>query len=613
MLSLLVMSMTLLNSLKSVAAAPVHLDHKGERWAATTMRKMTTEEKVGQLIMVWAKVQYLNQDSPEMNQLRLDMAKYHVGGFGVTVNVEGTHLIKSEPFEAAALTNELQKASKYPLIFAADFERGLAVRLNGATSFPSAMAFGAAGDKDFARQFGKISAQESRAVGIHWNWFPVADVNSNPANPIINTRSFGEDPAQVGDMVAAYIEGARSEGLITTVKHFPGHGDTDTDSHLSLARVTANLDRLNSVELLPFRKAIAAGVDTVMIGHITVPAIEPDPNTPASVSKRIVTGLLKEQLGFRGLVVTDALDMGALMHAFTGTDAEISGKEAVQAILAGNDMVIIPADLDGAYNGLLTAVRNGALPQKRIDESVLKVLRLKASVGLNLDRYVNLADVSRDVGKPANIAVAQTISDHAITLATDKHNIVPLHVPSSTTTAGPSSVVAAVFTDDARGSEGGRAFVAQLRRRVPGATIFYIDNSTSEGVAQDLLAAVANASTVIAVAEAFPSAGRMMRGAALQKGSAGLDHGATALLSSIVKTAGAKTVVVAFGNPYVGSDIPGISTYICTFSNTSDSGNSLVSALFGENAIHGKLPVTIPGIAKIGSGLDRDALISTIH
>ncbi len=186
-------------------------------------------------------------------------------------------LFKSEPLEAAALTNGLQKDSKYPLLFAADFERGLSMRLNGATAFPAAMAFGAAGDPELARQFGKITRKKSRAIGVQWNWFPVADVNSNPANPIINTRSFGEDPALVRWMVTAYIEGARSEGLLTTVKHFPGHGDTDTDSHLTLARVTASMDRLNTVELVPFRAAIAAGVDSVMTGHSSFRPLSPTP------------------------------------------------------------------------------------------------------------------------------------------------------------------------------------------------------------------------------------------------------------------------------------------------------------------------------------------------
>ena len=605
-----------LNGLSASAASPVKLDRKGERWAASTLHKMTLEEKVGQLIMPWARVQFTNLKSPEYLALKDEMSKYHVGGFGVTVFVDGGNLLKSEPLEAAALTNSLQKDSKYPLLFAADFERGLSVRLLGSTGFPTAMAFGAAGDVDLARQFGKISAEEARAVGVQWNWFPVADVNSNPANPIINTRSFGEDPQQVSDMVVAYIKGAREEGLLTTVKHFPGHGDTDTDSHLTLARSTASVERLNRVELVPFRAAIAAGVDSVMMAHITVPAIEPDPNTPASVSKKVVTGLLKDQLGFRGLVVTDALDMGALMQAFTGTTSQISGKEAVAAIKAGNDMVIIPADLDGSFQGLLAAVKDGTLTEQRIDESVLKILRIKASVGLNRDRFVDISKVTEEVGKPENLELAQTISDRAVTLVSDPHGLLPIKAsearPTGTTAnpigAGeskPSQVTAIIFTDDARNSDGGRAFARQLRQRDPGATVVYVDEANAPFMSADVMAAVEKAGTVVAVVEAVPRARRVTRSGA--NGSANLDQGAAQLLASVVTAGAGKTMVVAFGSPYVGVGVKGIDSYICTFSNTPSSGLSLARALFGEIPIHGKLPVSIPQIGDRGTGLNLAA------
>jgi len=597
-LHLCMIALTPLIAIAHAAAAPVHLDRKGDRWAAATLRKMTLEEKIGQMIMPWARIQFMNEQSPEYLELREEMRKYHVGGFGVTVFTDGPTLLKSEPLEAAVLTNHLQRDSKYPLLLAADFERGLSVRMNGATGFPAAMAFGAADDKELARQFGSITAQEARAVGIHWNWFPVADVNSNPANPIINTRSFGEDPALVGKMVAAYIDGARSEGMLTTVKHFPGHGDTDTDSHLALARSNATMERLNRIELVPFRDAIQAGVDSVMTAHITVPAVETDPNKPASISANVITGLLKEQLGFKGLVVTDALDMGALTHAFSGNLAEISAAEAVAAIQAGNDMVIIPADLDGAYNGLLNAVKQGKISQKRIDESVLKILRLKASVGLDRTRLVNLESVERIIARPENLAIAQTIADRGITLVSDPGKLLPLHASTA-----PSSTVAVIFTDNARTSEGGRAFAHALHQKVPNATVIYVDDSNAGFISQQVLASVDKATTVIAVAEAVPSARRTTDGQA--KGSVDLDQNAAQLLADILKTAAGKTVVTAFGNPYIGTQIPGIQTYLCTFSDTPGSAVSLVRALFGEIPIHGRLPVTLPGLAQRGAGLDR--------
>ena len=594
----------------ALAAPPIHLDRKGERWAAATLRKMTLEEKIGQMIVVWAKVQFLNPESPEYLELRDEMAKYHVGGFGVTDVVEGPQLIMSEPLEAAALTNRLQKDSKYPLLIAADFERGLSMRLVGATAFPAAMAFGAAGDKNLARQFGRISAIESRAIGVQWNWFPIADVNSNPANPIIDTRSFGEDPALVSEMVAAYIEGARSEGLLTTAKHFPGHGDTDTDSHLTLARVTASMDRLNSVELVPFRSAIAAGVDSVMMGHLIVPAIEPDPNRPASVSAHAIKDLLQGQLGFKGLVVTDGLGMAGLTHIFSGSEAEVSSRAAVAAVEAGNDMVLVPSDLGGAYNGLLTAVKRGEISEARIDESVLKILRMKASVGLNQNRFVSLANVQEEVARPENVAIAQSVADRAVTLVTDAGKLVPLAAQQTANANQPGRpgphIVAVIFSDRPRGSDGGRAFASELRKRAPDATVFFVDPSNSGYVFDNVLTAVRDAGSVIAVAESVPNARRTTEGRA--GGSANLDAGPMQLFTEMVKTAGARTVVVAFGNPYTGGSIPGIQTYVCTYSNTVVSSSSLARALFGEIAIHGRLPVSIPNLALRGTGLDRDAI-----
>jgi beta-N-acetylhexosaminidase len=606
-----VLPIVLLLAQCAFAATPVHLDKKGEKWAASTLRRMTMEEKVGQMIMVWAQVQFLNVESPEYLRLRDEMRQYHVGGFGVTVATDFGALMKSQPLEAAQLTNTLQKDSKYPLLFAADFERGPSMRLNGTTPFPAAMAFGAAGDPELARQFGRISAEETRAIGIQWNWFPVADVNSNPANPIINTRSFGEDPTVVSKMVAAYIDGAHSGGLLTTVKHFPGHGDTDTDSHIGLARVNANMDRLNAVELVPFRNAIAAGVDSVMVGHITVPAIEPDLKLPASISSRVITGLLKEQMGFRGLVVTDALEMGALMSVFTGTDAEISAAQAVQAVQAGDDMVIIPADLEGAYNGLLDAVKQGKISKERIDESVRKILRMKASVGLNHNRFVDLSAASQEIARPASIAAAQQISDRAITLVLDANKIVPLKLssipsPQSSGVSNGERVVAILFAGAAHGSEGGRAFVHELRNRVPDAIVFYVDAENAGNISGEVLAAVKGATTVIAIAESVPTARRTIQGHT--GGSVSMETGPSQILADLIKDAAAKTVLVAFGNPYIGEGIPGIQTYLCTYSNTTASASSLAAALFGENSIHGRLPVGIPGLAQRGAGLDREVV-----
>lgn len=578
------------------APAPIQLDAQGKHWASKTLARMSRQEKVGQMIMVWAKVRFLNPQDDEYAKLREAMRLYHVGGFGMTVPVEDGQLVMSEPLEAAALANRLQQDSKVPLLLAADFERGLSMRLIGATPFPAAMAFGAVGDPKLAREFGRITALEARAIGIHWNWFPDTDVNSNPANPIIDTRSFSEDPQVVGAMAAAYIAGAHEGGMLTTAKHFPGHGDTDTDSHLSLARVNASLDRLNSLELVPFRSAIAAGVDAVMTGHLLVPALEPDANKPASISAKITTGMLQDQLGFHGLVVTDAIDMNGLKQFFHGSEEEIAGQEAVAAVEAGNDMIIIPGSLTGAYNGLLQAVESGRISTARIDRSVLKILRMKAEVGLDKNRFVDLNAVSSLVAQPENVAVARSVAERAITLAIDKEKLLPLPTTART--------LAVIFSDHAGQREAGRTLARELRQRVPGAAVYFVDATNAIYLRNEILAGAASAERVIAVAESMPTPR-----AAHEISSSTSNAPSRKLLAELVAAAPEKTAVVALGDPYAGSGLAGLASYLCTFSDTQPSATSLVRALYGEAAIHGRLPVTIPGVAARGTGLDRDAAL----
>src|SRR6202167_2518378 len=379
---------------------PIYLTPAGEKWAEKTLHKLTLEEKIGQVFMIWCRASFLNVENPEYLQLRDSIQKYHVGSFAMTVHVDGPYLLRSEPYEAAELLNRLQSDSKLPLLFAADFERGVSMRLMGTTVFPHAMAFGGDGKLEDAETFGRITAEESRAIGIHWNFFPDADVNSNPANPIINTRSFGEDPKQVGDLVAAYIKGAHEGGMLTTVKHFPGHGDTATDSHLGVASVNGDRAHLDSIELPPFRQAIAAGVDSVMVAHVTVPSLDADPNHVASISTPVISDLLETQMGFKGLVVTDALDTAGLTHLFVND----IGRAAVEAFKAGNDLLVIPPDLGASYNSMLKAVRSGEISRERLDRSVLKILKIKGELGLNKSRTIDLSAVATVVGKPQNIA-----------------------------------------------------------------------------------------------------------------------------------------------------------------------------------------------------------------
>jgi beta-N-acetylhexosaminidase len=590
---------------------PIHQTPAGEKWAEKTLRKLTLEEKVGQVFMIWCRASFLNVDNPEYLQWREEMQKYHVGSFAMTVHVDGPYLLRSEPYEAAELLNRLQNESKLPLLFAADFERGVSMRLMGTTVFPHAMAFGGDGKTEDAEAFGRITAEESRAIGIHWNFFPDADVNSNPANPIINTRSFGEDPKQVGDLVVAYIKGAHEGGMLTTVKHFPGHGDTATDSHLGVASVNVDRAHLDSVELPPFREAIAAGVDSVMVAHVTVPALDSDPNHVATISPAIVSDLLEKQLGFKGIIVTDALDMAGLTHLF----ANNIGRAAVEAFKAGNDLLLIPADFPASYNAMLQAVQSGEISRERLDHSVLKILKTKASLGLQDARTVDVKALASLVGKPGNLAFGQQVAEAAITLVRDNGKVLPLKsplkyqgtakaaLPYTTQEETRSQTVAVLFSDDVR-TESGRVFGREFRTRIPDARVLYVDPRIAAGMSDEVLKAVDEAKTVVAAVYVVPTAGKVGNSVAMADATG-------ALLQHVLDRGAGKTMVVAMGNPYLAADFPKAENYMCTFSNASVSELSAVKALFGEIAIRGHLPVSIPNIAQRGAGLQRPLQVAS--
>ncbi len=598
---------------------PVQLTKDGDKWAQKTLKKLSVEEKVGQLIMVRALAEFQNDQSPAYTSLRDDIKKYHLSSVIITVRVDyAGFVVRNQPYEAAMVLNKLQRDSDLPLIVAADFERGLSMRLLATPMFPHAMAFGAAGDPANVERFARIVAQDSRAIGVHWNFFPDADVNSNPANPIINTRSYGEDPQAVGEMVAAYIKGSRDGGMLSTAKHFPGHGDTDTDSHLTLARVNGSLDRLHSVELPPFQKAIDAGVDSIMVAHVTVPALDPDPNHVATISPKVITDLLLHDMHFGGIVVTDAMDMKALTGVFKGPESQAAGRAAVEAFKAGNDMILLPSDLDGAYNGLVSAAKSGEITQQELDSRVLKVLRAKASVGLNKGRLVDVDRIADTLSKPDDMAFAQQVADSAITLARDNGDALQLLQAERQSRKGTSavrnpydipeeagsSVFALVVVDDMRG-DSGRAFERELKQRLPDANVMFVDSRVAAQMTETAAAAAAKARAVIIAAYAIPSAGKMVKVQGVMKNSVSLAGDSGTLVDRVLQSAGKKAVMVAVGNPYLADDFPNVPTYICTFSNASTSEVAAVKALFGEIPIRGKMPVTLPNIAQRGTGIER--------
>ena len=576
------------------AAPGPHQKKDASDWAQSTLDSLSPEEKVGQLFMVRLRVELLH-DNLEYQRLRDEIRRYHVGSVAMSAPRGGRYLHRDLRYETVTLLNGLQSESKLPLLVAGDFEQGvLPPRLFGTTVFPHAMAFGAAGKPEYAEEFGRITAQESRAIGVQWNLFPVADVNSNPANPIIGTRAFGADPLQVGELVAAYIRGARAGGMLTTAKHFPGHGNTATDSHLAVARVDEDLKTLSAVDLPPFRKAIEAGVDAIMTAHVLVPTLDPDPDRVATTSHKVVTELLKGQLGFKGIVVADAMDMAGLSRAYRANP----GRAAVDALLAGNDVLTMPADLGASYAAVLQAVHTGEISNARLDESVLKILHAKALVGLQKNRFVDVDAISRSVGIPQNVAVGQRISDESVTLVRDNGRLLPLttwatpNVAVRQTTSRRHDLLVIVLCDNAR-AEDGRVLAREIHARRPDAAVVYVDPAVALKESDDVLKAVEYSRAVVAAVYIVPSAARSMRLGRKSKHPASLPDSTSALFDRILARAGEKTVVLAMGSPYLTDDFPGIQNYICTFSNATVSEASAAKALFGEITIHGHMPVTL--------------------
>jgi beta-N-acetylhexosaminidase len=548
--------------------------------AARWMKTLTLREKIAQLIVIGFSGHPMNTRTREYRKFVHLVSQEHVGGL-ILVNVSnGRTVNKADPLEAASFINRMQRLAKVPLLVSADFERGASMRVEATTVFPHAMAFAASRDPNEARLEGEITAREARALGVHWLFFPDADINNNPDNPIINIRSYGEDPASVSKFVSAFIEGAHSVArarVLTTAKHFPGHGDTATDTHLNLATINADKPRLQQIEWAPFRAAIQSGTDSVMTAHIAVPALD-DLGLPATLSPKILTGILRDELGFKGIVVTDALDMGGIVQGFPGGDA------AVRALNAGADVLLMPPDGEMAINAIAAAVRSGRIPQKRIEESVMRILTAKARVGLASSKLVDLEGIHSVVNSIESNAVAQQITDRSVTLVKNENELVPLKSPGSTAffllTEGPTSVE-------------GVAFAAEVRKRSAAANVILVDASMSDA---DLNAAVDRGSQASQfVVAAFASV-------AAYRGSVALGGGFPAMLQKIIATK--KPVsLIALGNPYLLRSFPEVAAYMTTYSTVPPSEVSAVKALFGEIAIGGKLPITIPGFAQYGDGI----------
>jgi beta-N-acetylhexosaminidase len=586
--------------------------HKADdEWVDKTLRGLSLEEKIGQMLQIRYYNDYTTLDSPEYRTLRDDVRKYHIGSLVLYLHVAPSGLVRVSPLAAAKVSNQLQHDSDLPLLLAADIERGVATRLTNVPSFPWPMAFGAAADLNLIKDFGVVTGVEARAVGIHWALAPVADVNLNAANPTINDRSFGEDVEQVSARVSAFIKGAHSAGLLVTAKHFPGTGDVSVDPHRAIASIDADLDHLRQFEFPPFTAAITSGVDSIMLAHSRVPALEPDPDKIATISSRVVTDTLKGQLGFRGVVLTDALEMRGLTQIYDSQKGNPSTRAAVDAIKAGCDVIMMPTDLDASFHAIIDAVHSGEISESRIDESVRKILEMKASVGLDKKRFVDLNQVVALTSKPQDVALAQHVADEAVTLIRDSGKVLPLRaltVSSSnlkTESANPqlhgglSVILLAEGLEDASGRE----FEREIRARRPDAAIFRFDGRFSTSMIPELLKTAGDASQVVLATYIIHEATREFIVNGKKISYFGIRGRGGRLFQEIVTKYPEKTAVIALGSPYLIESFPNLQTYICTYAMASTSEISAVKAMFGEIQNHAKLPVTLPGIAPRGFSL----------
>lgn len=568
------------------------LDAEGRAWVAETLAGFTLEELAAQLIIEWIPGGYATPTSPEFEPLREWVRDDAIGGVSPSIG---------SPHAYVAKLNALQELAEVPLLVTADFENGgPGMRINGSyalpsmlpqgggTDFPPTMAFGAIGEERFAYEYGRITAREARASGVHLLFAPVLDVNSNPDNPVIATRSFGGDPDLVARMGRAFVRGAREGGAFATGKHFPGHGDTSTDSHTGIPVVQADRDRLDRVEFVPFAAVIDDGVDAIMTAHVQLPQIFGPAAPPATLDPGVMTDVLRGDLGFEGLLFTDALTMRGI------TDMYGIGEASVRAVEAGADVVLSPRAVTEALEAILAATEAGRLTRERLEESVRRLLVLKARAGLHKNRFVSLERVSEVVGSGPHLAFADSAASRSITLVRDAEELVPIEASSLAPTLHVVYAGSTILWAN-------RTFAAGLGERVFDLREILLDERS-------------DSAAYAAVGQAMTEADRVIVSAYV---SAGAGSGETALperLRELVATSVASipTVLLSFGNPYLLSAVPDVGSYLVAWGDRPVSQRAALAALFGEAEISGRLPITLPPFHPLGHGLDRDKVMDRV-
>lgn len=532
---------------------------------------MPLRDRIAQLVVPWIAGGYTAWDEAAFGRATMWVDSLHVGGVIISIG---------SPLDVAARLNHLQEHSPLPLLVASDLESGTTFRLVGGTPFPPNMGLGASGKELDAYEVGRVTALEGRAVGIHMTFAPVADVNNNPANPIINTRSFGEDPHAVARLVTAAVHGIQEHGMYATAKHFPGHGDTGTDSHIALPVIGADWARLDSLELVPFRAAVAAGVTAVMSAHIALPGIDSGRMRPGTVEPAILTGLLRDSLGFTGLAVTDALNMGALVTTLGPSEAP------VLAFLAGADMLLQPADPAVTIDAMERAVRAGRITEARLNQSVRRILVLKERLGLFRRRLVPLDSVPAVVGRGDFLAAAREIASHSIVLAKDSAGAV------DSLRAAPRALTLVAYGDETSPAAG-TALAVELRAR--GHRVTVVRLTPASGPASYDSARTAIAASPLAV---FAVAIR----ASAARGTIGMPATLATLIDSTALARPA--ALVSLGSPYIVAQTPHVGSYLLAWAANALSEQAAARALSGA-AITGRLPVRVPPGLPLGAGLDR--------
>lgn len=550
---------------------PLRTDSAGQEWVERTLAQLSLRQRVAQLVFPWISGQSLGANPAERDRMLAWVSRDQVGGLIVST---GT------PAALAAKLNAAQMRAGVPLLVVSDLETGPGMRLSpGGTVMPPSMAFTAAGDTALAWQAGRATAEEARAVGIHMTLGPLFDVNSNPANPIINVRSFGESPAQVGAMGTAWMHGARAGGLLAAGKHFPGHGDTRVDSHVGLARTGADSARLHEVEMAPFARAVRAGIDGILVGHIAAVGLEGPDAPPASLSPRMIGRELRGRIGFQGLVFTDALNMGGVTRSYSVSEASI------RALLAGADVLLQPPGHGTVIDNIVAAVESGRIPPSRIEEAARRVLRAKAAAGLHRGARVDAAAVAGRVGTDAHRQVARRVAEGSITLARDGRNLVPLR--------RGARVLHVTYTETGRATAGG-TLTRELAAGGVEVDHVRVGPSTPASTFASLRERAAAADVVVASVVIAP----------FQYRALGISGGFGPWVEGL-SSAGRPVVAVSLGSPYLLESFPSVPAYLLAWSNAAVSESAAARALLGQIPIRGRLPVSLPPYHRMGEGIMR--------